>query len=226
MNRYIQWYHSDVNELKCGFKPLDTVEKSIVVSKYAKKGTDAFYGIDSDIIYNELNPNITRLAKEPIGLKKADLKLVTVSRLTEDKGMSKMYDFAKQLKNRGIKFVWYMVGSFKNYFYEQDMLKKFSDIPEVIFVGNKINPYPYIRWCDYGVVLSKRETWNMFTNECLALGKPVIASNFEVIHEQITHGKNGYIFEDEIDIDLIYKRIPEVNYTPSTDYMKWYNLLK
>ena len=57
----------------------------------------------------------------------------------------------------------------------------------------KTNPYPYMACCDVYVQTSLFEGFGLTIAEAKILGRPVVSTNFDVVHDQITHGENGLI---------------------------------
>ena len=49
--------------------------------------------------------------------------------------------------------------------------------------------------CDIYVQTSRFEGFGLTIAEAKILGKPVVSTNFDVVHDQITHEKNGLISE-------------------------------
>ena len=48
------------------------------------------------------------------------------------------------------------------------------------------NPHKIVKQCDYSVLLSDDETWGLVLTEAMLLGVPCIATDFDVVFEQIT----------------------------------------
>ena len=63
--------------------------------------------------------------------------------------------------------------------------------------GSKSNPYPYIQNADIYVQTSRQEGYCLTLAEARILNKPIVTTNFDVVHEQIVDGENGLI----VDID-------------------------
>ena len=70
-----------------------------------------------------------------------------------------------------------------------------------------MNPYPYVKNADFFVMPSESEGWPLIIAETLILQKPILATNVGGIPEMITHNKNGYIVD--YDVDSIYKGMKE-----------------
>lgn len=221
-DKYIQWFHSDVSALNTKFKPDTRFSEYVVVSEYAKGATDAYYDINSHVIHCDLNIDDNVGSIHDNG--EYDLKLVTASRIHPDKGFDDAILLASKLKENSIKFKWYILGYKMDSLYASRIKERFRKYSEVVFIHSCNDPYPYIKWADYGVLFSKRETWGLFINECLAMNTPVIVKDIPVIHEQVIHGENGYIFSDSIDIDLIMN-IPKIEYNKKEHYTKWFPIL-
>ena len=57
------------------------------------------------------------------------------------------------------------------------------------------NPYPFMARCDVYVHTSSFEGFGLTIAEAKILGKPVVSTNFDVVHDQLKHGENGLIAE-------------------------------
>lgn len=228
-DKYIQWNHTTIQEVKNFTKELKTnIDIFVSVSNEAQKQLKDKFNKDSIVIYNELNPDIDKLASEKVELKRAKLNLVTVARISQEKGFMRMLRMAVELKRKNIDFIWYIIGSSDDLEYERNVKKMFKNIPEVIFVGRQYNPYPYIKNADYGVMLSTRESYCIFIAECRHFNVPVIVTNWKSVEEQIVDGDNGYIVDMELsnlDIEKIFKKELKPNNKIVSEYKKWEEIL-
>ena len=68
-------------------------------------------------------------------------------------------------------------------------VKKLGIEDKVVFVGSKINPYPYIKKCDYLILTSNYEGFPVVYLEGLALKKKLITT-IKVSDDVIKIGKN------------------------------------
>jgi glycosyltransferase involved in cell wall biosynthesis len=65
----------------------------------------------------------------------------------------------------------------------------------VILLGLKENPYPYMSKADVYVQASSFEGFGMTIAEAKILLRPVVSTNFDVVYDQITDRENGLIAE-------------------------------
>ena len=63
----------------------------------------------------------------------------------------------------------------------------------VIILGKKINPYPYIKNCDYYIQPSRYVGKAVAVREAQILGKLVIVTDFPTATSQLTDGFDGVI---------------------------------
>ncbi|WP_288109563.1 glycosyltransferase [Bacteroides acidifaciens] len=109
------------------------------------------------------------------------LKLVTVGRLSQEKGQLRALDVAKELKEQGVTFLWLFVGGGSD---KEACIQKVNDLGLtgcVRFVGVKSNPYPYISHADIYVAPSYVEADPVTIQEAIILNKPIVASNIPAI---------------------------------------------
>jgi len=138
------------------------------------------------------------------------LNLVTVSRLAESKGFSRMKHLARCFKEKNISFKWFVVG---HSYYEDEARKIIESFDEFkdnfCWLGFMSNPHQIVRKCDYSVLLSDEETWGLVLTEAMILGVPCIATDFDVVYEQITDGENGIILSRD-DLSTYENRIMDI----------------
>lgn len=126
-------------------------------------------------------------------------KVVTVCRLLDaTKGLLRMVEVASTLKERGLCFKWFIVGDGpdRDIFEAAIKAKNLNDI--FVLCGFKKNPYNYYKYADIVAVLSYVEGFCGTVTEAKMLEKPLIVTDFSV-REQIEHGVNGYIVENNKD---------------------------
>ncbi|MEH7309215.1 glycosyltransferase [Neobacillus drentensis] len=207
----IQWIHFDVT--KIGFnsqfaaKVYGHYDKVFVVSKEAKEKlvnmvptikdkTEVFSNIvSSKLILNQL--------KKGKGFKDTfnGLRILTVGRLTIEKGQDLGIKVLARLIDEGYNVKWYCVGEGNLRGNYQKLVGKYNLQETFIFLGSDPNPYPYIDQCDIYVQPSRHEGYCISLAEARCLGKPIVTTEFTGAREQIKNGETGIIVgvnEDEI----------------------------
>jgi glycosyltransferase involved in cell wall biosynthesis len=121
------------------------------------------------------------------------LKLLSVGRLTEQKGFDMALDAAAILKNNGVDFCWFIIG--KGHL--QDALQKQIDTlglnDNVKLLGQRTNPYPYIKNADIFLQPYRFEGKSIVLTEAKLLCKPIIATRYATVSDLITDGIDGIL---------------------------------
>lgn len=140
---------------------------------------------------------ILKKAEESISEMKADgaAKLLTVGRLTYQKGFDVAVKALKILIGRGYEVHWYVVGDGPEYdaLIAQAEREKVSEYFHLL--GAKNNPYPYYRKADIYVHATRFEGKSIALTEAQILGCAIVASDCSGNREQIDSGENGILCE-------------------------------
>ncbi len=148
-------------------------------------------------VYDILNPVlIKQQAKEPIEeteIFENNLTIVTTGRVVYQKNHLLAVEAAKVLRDKGLKFKWFFIGDGD---YRAVVEKKIGEyhLENVVkLLGERTNPYPYMARCNIYVQTSSFEGFGLTIAEAKILGKPIVSTNFDVVHDQLIHGENGLI---------------------------------
>lgn len=169
------------------------------VSESARREFSSEYPVSAhktEIMHNQLNANKIRIAAEapvPSPLRNRGHRIVTVGRLSEEKGQDMIPKTARMLLDAGYEIYWYIVG---DGYMRQEIQRSISQHrveDHVIMLGAQKNPYPYIKNCDIYVQTSRSEGWCLTTQEARILCKPIVTTDIPVMHEQFVHKGNGLI---------------------------------
>ena len=136
------------------------------------------------------------------------LNLVSATRLTAEKGFTRMVTLAEKLDEAKIPWHWLV----------------FTDSPQE-FPNKNVSKMPprhdvldFIADADYLVQLSDTEGYSYSIVEALSVGTPVICTALPVAEEQgVINGKTGFILPfdmSEVPVDKIYKGLRKFSYTP------------
>ena len=140
---------------------------------------------------------ILKLADEPIDderyLNDKGVRVLSIGRYSYAKNFDNVPDICRRINEKGLDVKWYIIGyggdeeKIRNAIAENGMTEN------VILLGKKINPYPYIKACDVYIQPSRFEGKSVTVREAQILGKPVIISDYATAHSQLDHGVDGMI---------------------------------
>lgn len=221
-NKYVRWLHGNLKEIGYNLTKEDFINDYVTVGKECQKQLKEVTGVESNLIYNELDPEIHKKAKETINIIKKPLTLVTVSRISIEKGFERMLKLARLLKEKKIDYIWYIIGCSYDKAYEAKI--KDTSPKEFIYLGKLDNPFPYMKESDFLVQLSSYESQGLSVTESLVLGTPVIVTKWKAVNEVVTDKVNGYI------LDMDFNDIPELQklvfrYEYKNNYERWKEIL-
>lgn len=214
------WLHDEkLYWIKSVKEYLDKYDKVYGVSQAV---VDAFcreypqYKDKAAVFYNVIDiEEIKRKAKQDAVIPFKDVfNIVTVGRLTEQKGYDIAINTASILKKKKIDFAWYAIGSGRDEEKLKKLVEKYHLEGQFVFLGRKDNPYPYMKHCDLYVQPSRHEGYGLTIVEARVLGLPIVVSNIRPLAEQIQDGINGYITELSAEaladkIEYLYHNPPQ-----------------
>ncbi len=122
--------------------------------------------------------------------------LLTVGRLSPEKGQQMIPETARMLVDAGYDIHWYLVGDGPLREEVESEIEKHGVSDRVILLGTQSNPYPYIKNCDIYVQPSFSEGWGLTVQEARILHKPIVTTPVPVFGEQIVSGENGLIVDE------------------------------
>lgn len=129
------------------------------------------------------------------------IKLLTIGRFSYPKKMEEIPSICKRVVNEGLDVKWFIIGYGSNEIEravrENAEREEISD--NVILMGKKENPYPYIKACDIYVQPSRYEGKSITVREAQILCKPVIVTNYPTASSQIQEGVDGVIVPMDVD---------------------------
>ena len=213
----ILWVHQVVNltDSILNSAARNTLDCVVTVSKtICQQLENSFSDLKSKVktIYNVIDKDsVLDKAKDNYKLDLSkQLNLVTVARVCKDKGFSRMLVLAKDLKDAGVDFKWYVIGDNFNKDEANEIKASFEEFKDnFVWLGFLSNPHNIVKQCDYSVLLSSNETWGLVLTEAMCLGVPCISTDFEVAFEQIRDKDNGIILS-RTDLDSYKDRISEI----------------
>ena len=147
-----------------------------------------------DIISESLINNMANEGKGFVDNYKG-IRILTIGRLVYQKGYEYAIEAAKYLKDKNIDFIWYVIGEGNLRSELEKMVIEYNLQDNFKFLGIFTNPYPFIRECDIYCQPSRFEGFGLAIAEARILNKPIVATNFDIVYDQIRDGENGLISE-------------------------------
>lgn len=202
---YLAKYNGDIDKVKNLFEKIkiNKFRNIIFVSKQSKssflkvfpKLEKKTYAINNVIDYKKMING----ANELVGNKVEGITtFVNIGKQEEkQKRLTRLIEAAKKLKEEEYKFRVLLVGDGKDANKYKDLVKKYNMQDEIIFLGQKRNPYPYYKLSDCTIITSDYEGYPVSFMESMVLGKPIIST--DVADYQEIDGRYGMIAKKEVN---------------------------
>ncbi|MCL2095770.1 MAG: glycosyltransferase [Oscillospiraceae bacterium] len=138
------------------------------------------------------------------------VRLLTVARIARQKGLDMIPEILKNFKNHKYNIKWYILGEGEQS--EKDKIinlaVKYGVEESLVFLGETINPYPFMRECDIYVQPSRFEGKPISVEEAKIIRRPIVAANYLSAKEQLKDGKYGVVAD--IDPSDLYEKIKDL----------------
>lgn len=185
----------------------ERIDAYVCVSKYAREALEKRYpgaAGKAVTIYNVLGADDMRAqaqgAADPFAKYGSAPKILTVCRLQEaPKGLRRMAEACRRLLDEGLDFYWFVAGDGPDRAMLEQKIHDLGLKDRMILLGQQANPFPFYAHADAVAVLSYYEGLCGAVNEAKVMGKPVIATTFSGVFEQLEDGVSGVIVENDED---------------------------
>ena len=180
-------YDSLVFVSKDNLEKFNKTYTNLNVSKEHKKVIYNY--IDKERIIKKSNENID------IPFDKNSINFVTVSRLVYQKGIDRLIKVHKKLIESGYRHNFYVIGNGPEKEKLERLIKENNVEKTFHLLGQKENPYPYIRKANYFCLLSRFEGYGMVLEEAKILEKKIIITD-TAAREAVEGYSNKIILEN------------------------------
>ena len=119
--------------------------------------------------------------------------IVTVGRLSREKGAFLALEACRILREKQYAVCWHWVGDGSQKTEIQEKIQELGLEKDFLLEGNQKNPYPYILGADIYVQPSFYEAYSTTVTEARVLCRPIVATDVGGMHDQLTSGINGEI---------------------------------
>ena len=117
--------------------------------------------------------------------------LCSVGRFSPEKNMAICPEIGKKLQEKGVDFVWYLIGDGDQLDEVKAEVVKLGLDDLFVFTGQITSPYPYVAAADIFIHPSLVESQGIAILEAMALRTPVVVVNSGGPREYIKPGENG-----------------------------------
>lgn len=197
------WIHFDVTKfgIDRGMtnKLYQKYNKIFVVSENAKEKfdllfpklkhkTQVFYNVVSGKLILEQSNNGESFSDSFDGY-----KILTVGRISPEKGQDIAINALKIILDKGYNVKWYFVGDGKLKANCIQQSKQLGISDNVVFLGTKTNPYPYMKDCNVYVQTSRHEGFCITLAEALCFNNPIVSTDFISTTELLSNRTNSFV---------------------------------
>ena len=205
----VQWIHFDIRKFQFNAetarKLYPKFQYVFVVSEEARQALVQVMPEIEEItrtVPNVISPRLCRLQAEQ-GESFDDgytgTRILTLGRLSEEKGQDIIPEVAAELASKGLEFRWYLVGDGKLRSVIEEKAAALGVADRVVLLGTKTNPYPYLKDADLYVQTSVHEGFCITLGEAKAFDLPIVSTNCAGAHEQLDGLENSRIVERNKD---------------------------
>ena len=218
-DKKIGWIHTNYENMgmsakfdKRYFKSLNFIVSISEECVEVLKKNFNMYNDKFKLMYNIVSPKfIQELAKEDvtdIEIKKNVINIISVGRLSFEKGIDLSIKACKLLIDNGFNIHWIVVGEGNERNNLEQLISDYKLEKHFQLIGAKENPYKYIQSSDIYVQASRFEGKSIAIDEAKILAKPIVVTNFDTAKDQIENMINGLIVDT--NEDAIYEGVKRI----------------
>lgn len=207
----ILWVHTDYNKVTASplfdlsyFELADSIVTISDICKISLQGNFPQLSNKIKVLANISSKQlITEMAEDEsiddkVFTSPNGLKLLSIGRLSHEKGFDVAVDVANILRKKGHSFCWFVIGEGSQRKMLIKKIKKMKLDQHFKLLGLKTNPYYYISKADIIIQPSRWEGKSIVLDEAKILCKPILVTDYPTVTDSIENNKNGIIVHFEI----------------------------
>lgn len=205
---WVHWEFShepELNQSKSTVTQLQKFDHVVFCSANVRKQVGTLYGAEfsnSSVIHNVIHPEQiirqSEIQTKDIPRFKDDLfTFVSVGRVKNGKGYPLLFDIHKDLWNKGLKHRILIIGDGDKFDELSHLTVKHGLENSFVLLGNKNNPFPYMKNADFFILPTQSEAYPLSVKEALILGIPVLATDTGGVSEIVSDGIDGLLMKYE-----------------------------
>lgn len=202
-NKKIAWIHTDYTKMVVDIKSELNMWKNYdciaAISESCKKAfLKIFPELEKKVFVMEnilSSKAIRRQSQIDITdeIDKTKITICSVGRFSYAKNFDNIPNICKRIVQAGYDIRWYLIGFGGEEKRIREQIEKEEMQEHVIILGEKINPYPYMKTCDFYIQPSRYEGKSVSVREAQILQKPVVITNYTTATSQVEDGVDGVI---------------------------------
>lgn len=146
--------------------------------------------------FNNFSQIRAMATKETVIYKKNAYNLISISRLTEEKGIDKAIKAVAYCIKKGIKINYHIIGDGPDKNILKNLIENLAIENNVFFYEETVNPYRYIPNADLLLFPSVHEAAGLVIEEAASLGLPVLATKTISSDEMVLEKEFGWVAEN------------------------------
>lgn len=152
--------------------------------QYKEKTITIHNLINIDYILNQANIPL----RDHLFDSSSNFVIISIGRICAQKRFYEIPHIANLLKQNNIKFKWYIIGNGQESEVKLviDNITKYNVEKDVILLGERDNPYNYLKHSNLFVLTSLYESYPTVINEARVLGVPIVTVNIPSAYEMLT----------------------------------------
>ena len=200
----INWVHIDYLVKNYSYKYMNIIpgvlkrfDYHVGVSKVVSKSYQDIFNLDRVfVIYNIIDDiDIISKSKDVVDFKDDCFSFISVGRLHYQKGYERLVRVCSQLITSGYYFKLYIIGDGELKERIVSLINSYNLNDNIILLGNRSNPFKYIRQADCFVLSSVYEGLPTVVFESMILKVPVVGLRVAGIEEQL-NDKYGMVMDN------------------------------
>jgi len=184
----------------------DKYDRIICVSDSTKRSYIEIYNNgkakrDIEVLYNALDlSGITERANEFVDLpEKKRTSFVVVIRLSHEKTVERAIQATDRLLKEGYDFDMRILGDGAEYDRLRSMITEYNLDGRITMYGRVSNPFPYMKYADWFLCPSSRESFALTLLESITIGTPVVTTASGGPEDVVDKGRYGLLTENSLE---------------------------
>lgn len=121
------------------------------------------------------------------------INILSVGRLCDQKGYDIGIEAFHRIKDINVPYHWYIMGTGEKEKELTELINRYNLQNKITLLGLRVNPYPYIKYCNIFFQPSRYEGKSIALDEAMILERPIVITAYDTAADSITNGLNGRI---------------------------------